>query len=69
MSKLRFLLLASALALATAASSPSIAQARHRCVCGDVYYLVQCSDGNTYTNLCLAACAGATDCVPVDPEE
>lgn len=67
MSKLRFLRLAGALALALAASLPSAAQAR--CVCGAVYYPVQCSDGNTYANLCLAACANATDCVPVDPEE
>jgi hypothetical protein len=64
MSKLRFFMLAVALALVAAASSTTV-QAR-QCVCTHLYYPVQCSDGNVYGNPCLANCVGATDCVPVE---
>jgi hypothetical protein len=64
MSKLRLLLLACVLALVAAASSTAAAQ----CVCGHLSYPVQCSDGNFYGNPCLAACAGATDCEPIEQE-
>jgi hypothetical protein len=64
MSKLRFFMLAVALALVATASSTT-AHA-HQCVCTHLYFPVQCSDGNVYGNPCLADCAGATDCVPVE---
>ena len=66
MSKLRFFMLAVALTLVATASSTT-AQAR-QCVCTHLYFPVQCSDGNVYGNPCLAKCAGATDCVPVEEE-
>jgi hypothetical protein len=64
MSKLRFFMLAVALALVAAASTTAPVQSL--CVCTHLYYPVQCSDGNVYGNPCLANCAGATDCVPVE---
>ena len=36
----------------------------HRCICPDVYAPVTCSNGHTYSNSCVASCAGATGCVP-----
>jgi hypothetical protein len=66
MSKLRLLLLVSALSLVTAVSSTSAAPAKMMCVCTHLSYPVLCSDGNFYGNPCLAACAHATDCVPVE---
>ena len=41
------------------------AQAAPRCVCPMVYAPVQCSNGRTYSNLCVANCNRATGCVPV----
>jgi hypothetical protein len=64
MSKLRFFMLAVALALVAIASSTTARASQ--CVCTHLYYPVQCSDGNVYGNPCLANCAGATDCVPVE---
>jgi hypothetical protein len=32
------------------------------CACDTVYLPVTCSDGNTYANLCVAQCAGQTNC-------
>jgi len=34
------------------------------CECPDVYQPVLCSNGQVYSNLCVATCAGATGCVP-----
>ena len=64
MRKLRFFTLAAALALVAAASS--IPAQASLCVCTHLYFPVQCSDGGIYGNPCLANCAGATDCVPVE---
>jgi len=66
MSKLRLVLFASALALATAASSTSATAAKHQCICGDVIAFVQCSNGIVYTSPCFALCDGATNCKPFD---
>ena len=65
-SKLRLFLGVSALALAMAASST--AEARRFCVCTNLYFPVQCSNGEIYGNPCLANCAHATDCEPVVEE-
>jgi len=32
------------------------------CACTDIFNPVTCSDGVTYDNACVAACAGATGC-------
>jgi hypothetical protein len=32
------------------------------CACSQIFDPVSCSDGQTYANACLAACAGATGC-------
>lgn len=42
----------------------SSATARPPCLCPDVWRPVICSDGNVYSNLCYASCAGAWGCVP-----
>lgn len=34
------------------------------CLCPDVFAPVVCSNGQTYSNACVASCNGATDCVP-----
>jgi len=44
-----------------AASAP--AQAAPGCICPMVYSPVQCSNGKTYSNLCVAKCNHATGCV------
>lgn len=41
----------------------SPAEAAPRCICPDVYAPVTCSNGKTYSNLCVATCHHATDCV------
>lgn len=45
------------------ATTPAHAVIRH-CICPDVYAPVTCSNGRTYSNGCVASCAGATDCHP-----
>ena len=66
MKSFRSLLLAAAFALVAAASATSAVQARPTCLCPDVYQPVLCSNGQTYSNGCFAACAGATGCVRTD---
>ncbi|HEY0784187.1 MAG TPA: hypothetical protein VGE98_17140 [Thermoanaerobaculia bacterium] len=61
MKPLRLLLLASALVLVSAASASAFGRI---CVCPDNFAPVQCSNGQSYANACIAACAGATGCVP-----
>jgi len=41
------------------------AQAAPGCICPMVYSPVKCSNGKTYSNLCVAKCNKATGCVPV----
>ena len=41
------------------------ASAAPGCICPMVYAPVKCSNGKTYSNLCVARCNHATDCVPV----
>lgn len=41
------------------------ADARGRCVCPQVYAPVECDNGRTYPNQCVADCRNATGCVPV----
>ena len=41
------------------------AQAAPGCICPMVYSPVQCSNGRTYSNLCVARCNKATGCVPL----
>jgi hypothetical protein len=35
------------------------------CICPMVYAPVKCSNGKTYSNLCVATCHHASGCVPV----
>jgi hypothetical protein len=37
------------------------------CVCTMEYDPVLCDDGNVYSNLCVAHCAGATGCERIGP--
>jgi hypothetical protein len=41
------------------------ASAAPGCICPMVYAPVKCSNGKTYSNLCVAKCNHATGCVPV----
>ena len=40
-------------------------QAAPGCICPMVYAPVKCSNGKTYSNLCVANCNHATGCVPL----
>ena len=62
MKHLRPLLLASALVLVAAASASALI--RPACICPDNFAPVFCSNGHVYGNACVAACSGATGCVP-----
>jgi hypothetical protein len=46
-----------------ALSTPT--QAAPGCICPMVYAPVKCSNGKTYSNLCVASCNRATGCVPL----
>ena len=61
-SKLMFV----AAALAVVGFGVSSAQARRPCLCPDIVLPVICSNGHVYVNGCVAACAGATGCVPFE---
>jgi len=56
--------LAAAAVLGAAALFTDI-NAAPRCICPMVYAPVKCSNGKTYSNLCFANCAHATNCIPV----
>jgi hypothetical protein len=62
MRRLSLLTLAVALGLFAAALTP--ARGTGSCICPEYYAPVTCSNGQTYSNLCFAQCAGATGCVP-----
>jgi hypothetical protein len=61
-SKLMFV----AAVLGAAIFGVSTAQARFPCLCPDIYLPVLCDGGKIFPNGCVAACAGATGCVPID---
>ena len=63
------LLVASALTVAVILGAFSLfTEARAgRCICPMIYAPVLCDNGRTYSNSCVAACAGAHNCVPVGP--
>jgi hypothetical protein len=44
----------------------STAQARFPCLCPNIFLPVLCDGGKIYPNGCVAACAHATGCVPID---
>lgn len=37
------------------------------CFCPDLYAPVVCDNGCRYSNICVAKCAGATNCIGVGP--
>jgi hypothetical protein len=43
-------------------------EARGRCICPKVYAPVECDNGKTYPNQCVADCRHAKNCVPVGIE-
>lgn len=43
-------------------------EAKGRCLCPKVYAPVECDNGKTYPNQCVADCRNATGCVPVGIE-
>lgn len=57
--------LAVALVFGGLALFSSEVSAAPKCICPMVYAPVKCSNGKTYSNLCVANCHHATGCVPV----
>lgn len=62
------LLVGSILAVAMAAAGALVltsnpAEAGPACNCRDIYEPVICSNGQVYSNICFARCAGAHHCV------
>jgi len=37
------------------------------CICPDIYAPVVCDNNCRYSNICVARCAGATNCIGVGP--
>jgi len=40
-------------------------EARGPCICPQIYAPVQCDNGKTYPNQCVADCKHAKNCVPI----
>lgn len=53
-----------AFALAFGVSSLFTEAEAARCICPKIYAPVKCDNGKTYSNLCLAQCQNAKNCVP-----
>lgn len=42
-------------------------KAKPGCICPDIYAPVVCDNNCRYSNICVARCAGATNCIGVGP--
>lgn len=47
--------------------STNCPRAKPNCVCPDIYAPVVCDNNCRYSNICVARCAGATNCIGVGP--